>query len=357
MNRAWKKLFSRMTHEFNTIDISAKTFVRFFGIAALIALLYVLREVVTVLLFAVVLASAMEPMIRWFQSHRVPRILATVMIFLAVIGALSFAVYLLVPLVAEDLQGLTLTYPVFERQVLRELEGIGNIPFFDFIRENARNLISEPSGYLSRVSGGVISLTSNFFGGILSFVILVVVSFYLAAREKGIEDFIRLIVPLEHEAYALDLWQRSQKKMGAWLRAQLLLAALIGALIYFGLTMLQVKYAIVFAFLAAVLELVPVIGPVIAAAPATFVAFLQSPFLALMVILLFVVVQQLESHLIVPIVMRSAIGISPLVVVIALVVGANLAGIMGLLLAVPVASVVVELLHDFDARKRARSRS
>lgn len=340
------------THINSRWDISNSTILRVFVAVVLFFLLYQLRDVIVLVLFSVVLASAMEPAIRWFQNHRVPRILAALIIFVAALAVVAFAVYLVVPLLAEDFAGFTLSYPGFERQVLRGFENIGNIPFVDFIRENARNLLSQPQQYIAGFSGGVFSFTTDFFGGIFSFVIVVVISFYLAARDKGIEDFIQLVVPLRYEAYALDLWARSQKKMGQWLRGQLLLGALVGALIYLGLTLLQIKYALVFAFITAILELVPIVGPILAAIPATLIAFIQSPFLALMVIILYVVVQQLESHLIVPIVMKSTIGISPIIVIISLLVGAKLAGIFGLLLAVPVASVVVELVNDLDKKKR-----
>lgn len=333
-------------------EVSTWTIVRFFGAIIVLFLLYVLRDLIAILLFSVVLASAMEPAIRWFQRRRIPRILGTLIIFVAALGILAFAVYLLIPLLAEDFQGFTLTYPVFERQVLRGFENVADLPFIDFIRENTRNLLSQPQQYISSFSGGVLSFTSDFFGGVFSVVIIVVVSFYLAAREQGIEDFIRLVVPLRYEPYVMDLWTRSQRKMGQWLRGQLLLGALVGALIYLGLTLLQIKYALVFAFITAILELVPIVGPILAAVPAVMIAFLQSPFLALMVIILYLVVQQLESHLIVPLVMRSTIGISPIVVIVALLVGAKLAGIMGLLLAVPIAAVGVELLNDFDRKKR-----
>src|SRR3989344_161775 len=341
-----------MPKESQLLDISTWTFVRFFAIVIGLLFCYLLRDILFVLLFAGVLASALEPAIRWFQTYRVPRILATVIIFLAVLGVLFLAIYLLLPLLANDLQGFSLSYSVFERQILSQLGAGGSIPLIDFIRENARGLLEQPSEYISKISGGVFAFTATFFGGIFSFIILVVVSFYLAVQEKGIEDFIRLVAPLKYESYAVDLWLRSQRKMGQWLRAQLILGALIGALIYLGLTLLGVQYALVFAFLAAILELIPVVGPVLAAAPAVVIAFLQSPFIALLVIILFVVVQQLESHLVVPVVMHRAIGISPIVVVVALLICAKIAGVFGLLLAVPIASIVVEFLNDFDRKKR-----
>ncbi|MBI2097110.1 MAG: AI-2E family transporter [Candidatus Sungbacteria bacterium] len=342
-----------MASERQLTEISTWTIIRVFAAALGIFLAYHLREILAVLLFAIVLASAMEPTIRWFQERKIPRILSTLIIFLSAFGVIFLAVYLLIPLLAADLEGFNLSYSVFERQILGELGSIGGVPFIDFIRENARGILLEPSQYISSISGGVFAFTSTFFGGVFSFVILVVVSFYLAAQEKGIEGFIRLVTPLKYESYAVDLWLRSQRKMGQWLRAQLLLGALIGAVIYVGLTLLDIKYALVFAFLAGILELVPVVGPILSAAPPTLVAFLQSPFLALMVIILFVVVQQLESHVVVPVIMRQTIGIPPIVVIIALLVGAKLAGVLGLLLAVPIAAVIVELVNDFDRRKRA----
>ena len=183
-------------------------------------------------------------------------------------------------------------------------------------------------------------------------VILIVVSFYLATQENGIENFLRLVTPLEYEEYMIDLWTRSQKKMGHWLRAQLLLGVLIGILVFIALTFLGIKYALLLAFVAAVFELIPVIGPIMAAAPAAFTAFLQDPILAVIVVLVYFVVQQMESHLIVPVGMRKTVGLNPLVVVVALLVGAKLGGILGLFLAVPVAAVLVEFVVDIDRRKR-----
>ena len=338
--------------KFNDLEPSTRIILKIVLVVLILAFLWFVREIIVLILLAVVLASAMEPAIRWFQNYRIPRILGAVVIFLAVIGLFFLAIYLLIPLLAEDLSGFSLTYSVFERQILGELSAGGSLPILDFLRENARGLLEQPSQYISKVSGGVFAFTATFFGGLFSFIILIVVSFYLAVQEKGIEDFIRLVTPIQHEAYAVDLWSRAQKKMGQWFRGQLLLGALIGAVIYVGLTLLNVKYALVFAFLAAILEIVPVVGPILAAAPPVIVAFLQSPFVALMVIILFVVVQQLESHVVVPIVMHRTVGISPIVVVIALIVGAQIAGVFGLLLAVPVASVVVEFLNDFDRKKR-----
>ena len=151
----------------------------------------------------------------------------------------------------------------------------------------------------------------------------------------------------------MDLWERSQKKLGKWLRTQMLLGAIVGLLIFFGLTILGIPHAFFFALIAAIFEIIPVVGPILAAVPAVAAAFLVSPVSSISVVALYVIVQQTESHIIVPVVMRRTIGLSPLVVVLALLAGAKLGGIFGILLAVPLTAISAELLNDWDKKKRA----
>src|SRR3989338_5423486 len=148
--------------ERSTIEFSTWTIARFLALVLAVVFAYLLRDILLVFLFAVVLASAMEPVIRWFQDRKLPRLLATIVIFLCVFGVFFLAIYLLIPALANDLQGFTLNYPVFERQIFGV---VSNIPFLDFIRENARELLTEPSQYISSVSGGGLTFTPRFFGG------------------------------------------------------------------------------------------------------------------------------------------------------------------------------------------------
>ena len=132
----------------------------------------------------------------------------------------------------------------------------------------------------------------------------------------------------------------------------MLLGAIVGVLIFFSLTFIGMENALLFAVLAGFLEIIPVAGPILAAIPAVLIAFLQEPTYALLVIGLYIAVQQIESNVIVPVVMRQAVGLSPLVVLIALAVGAQLGGIIGIILAVPVTVIIAELISDWDKKKR-----
>lgn len=185
----------------------------------------------------------------------------------------------------------------------------------------------------------------------MSFIAIVVISFYLAVMKRGIEGFIESVVPTRHEAYVMDLWRRSEAKVGRWIQGQMLLALIVGLTVYIGLALMGIKFALLMGMLAMIFEIVPIVGPVLAAIPAIILAFLQDPAMGLWVVLFYVAVQQLENHLLVPVVLGKTTGLNPVVVIMALLVGNQLAGISGMLLSVPLATIIVEILEDLAKHK------
>lgn len=333
-------------------DLTYLMLLRVIVAGLVVVALFYLRDIVAALLFAVVIASAIEPGVRRLKSYRIPRILAVLIIYLAVIGLLAGIIYLIVPAVVDEFGAFLDSFPRYQRILLQELRSFQDLPFYSLFSSGAESAILNPPFDLRSSGGSAIDFIFTVFGGIISGVVLIVVSFYLASQEEGIEKFLRLVTPLKQEEYVIDLWSRSRAKIGQWLRGQLLLGAIIGVLVFLALTLLGIRYALILALLAAVFEIIPVIGPILAAAPAVFFAFLTSPLLGLVVAVVYVVIQQTESHLLVPLVTGKAVGLNPLVVVIALLVGAKLGGILGMFLAVPLAAVAVELITDIDKRKR-----
>ncbi|MEK7084944.1 MAG: AI-2E family transporter, partial [Patescibacteria group bacterium] len=219
--------------------------------------------------------------------------------------------------------------------------------FTDLFQDN----IPEVGATLNQAASGFFRAASAIFGGALSFILIIVISFYLSVQEHGIENFLRVVTPKEYEGYVLDVWSRSRRKIGLWLQGQLLLGILVGVLVFMGLTILGVKYALLLGILSAMFEIIPVFGPIMAAIPAITVAALQSPSLGLWVLIFYVIVQQFENHLIYPLVVRKTVGVPPLMVVLSLLVGGTLAGFFGLLLAVPVAAALVEIANDIARKK------
>ncbi len=333
-------------------EINYASLIRIVVVGLVLVALFYLREILVALLFAVVVASAIEPGVRWLARYRVPRILAVLVIYLVALGVLAGAIYLIVPALAEEFNAFLDSFPRYQRLLLQELRAFRELPFYSLFSENAESVILNPPFDLRAAGGSALNLIFGLFGGIVSGIILIVVSFYLASQERGVEYFLRLVTPLAHEEYVIDLWSRSQAKIGQWLRGQLLLGLIIGLVVYAALLLLGIRYALILALLAAVFELIPIIGPILAAAPAVFFGFLISPLQGLIVALVYTLIQQAESHLLVPLLMRRTVGLNPLVVIISLLAGAKLGGILGMFLAVPIAAIVVELVTDHDRKKR-----
>lgn len=338
--------------EIQHLHITTGTILRFLGILLLLAMIYMVGDIVMALIFAVIIASGVEPGIEWLKQRRIPRILAVIIIYLGIAALFFFGIYLVVPLLLNEFRDISQTLPALQQQLLDFLEG-ANLPFIPFFGEDPAEILRAPLEYLQNLSQGVFTFASAIFGGIFSFILIVVFSFYLLAQEKGIENFLRLVIPVDYEPYVIDLWHRSQRKLGQWFRAQLLLGAIVGVLIFFGLTFLGVRHAFIFAVLAAAFEIIPIAGPILAAVPAVLIAFISSALLGFLTIGLYVVVQQVESNVIVPVIMRKTIGLSPLIVVLSLLVGAKIGGIFGILIAVPLAAILTELVNDWDKKKRS----
>ena len=335
-----------------SLDITYQSLVRVVVVVAVVAAAYYLRQILAVLLFAVVIASGIEPGVKLLKRYRVPRLVAVLLIYLVTIGAVIGVIYLILPSLVDEVSSFLDSFPRYQRVLLEQVRSLQGLPFYSAFSQNAESIILNPPLDITSVGGGTLALAASLFGGAASAIILIVVSFYLASQEKGIERFLRLVTPLRNEEYVIDLWTRSQTKIGQWLRGQLLLGAIVGFLVFLALTILGIRFALMLGILAAIFELVPIIGPILAAVPAVFFGFLVSPLLGLTVAIVFTLIQQTESHLLVPIVMHKAIGLNPLVIIISLLVGAKLGGILGMFLAVPMSAIIVEFLMDTDRKKR-----
>lgn len=335
-----------------SVDITYRSLARVVVVGFIVAAFSYLSQIVSALLFAVVIASGIEPAVRWLARWRVPRVLAVLLIYFAALALLAGAIWLVVPALIDEFSAFLDDFPRYQRILVTELRGLRDLPFFSQFSEGAEQVILNPPFDLRAAGSGALDLIVSIFGGAVSAVILFVVSFYLASQEDGIEQFLRMVTPLRNETYVIGLWERSRAKIGQWLRGQALLGILVGILVFLALTLLGIRYALSLALLAAVFELIPVIGPILAALPAVFLGFLSSPLTGVIVAVTYTAIQQLESHVFVPLLMRRVVGLNPLVVVIALLVGAKLGGILGLFLAVPLAAVIVEFVADIDKQRR-----
>lgn len=343
------------------INITLGTIFKAFFAIFLVYVLFVLRDLILVLITSVILASGIEPFTRWFTKRRVPRALAVLTIYLSILVFVTAIFYVFAPPFVNDLKSFATSFPKYLVSVNESGAG-DSMPVLNQIIERFNNLekselIATISGNSANTTAGFVSTVSIVFGGIFSTILIFILSFYLAVQENGITGLIRIVTPLRHEKYVIDLWARSQKKIGLWVQGQLLLSVIVGVLTFLGLSIFGVQNALMLAVIAGVLELIPLFGPFIAGIPAVILAFLQGGMsLALFIVGLYVIVQQFESQLIHPLVVRKIVGIPALIAILALIIGAQIAGFLGILIAVPVAAVLMEYIDDVEKQKTLASK-
>lgn len=341
----------------STISITTGTIVKTLVILAGAWLLFYLRDLVLIVLTAVVIASAMEPAVRAFMRYKMPRILAVIMLYVVVLGAIAGLIYVFVPQVLNEVSGFATEVPNYLNNLNRfgaynQYAAIFGLPSPESVSPGEIVAQAQQSFNLSSIFGNTFGAVASLFGGIFSFVLILVLSFYFTMSQTGVDDFLSVITPRKYRTYVLDLWDRSRHKIGLWMQGQVLLGVIIGVLVYLGLTILGVKHALLLAILAAMFELIPVFGPTLAAVPAVLIGFADGGLtIGLLVIALYVILQQFENHLIYPLVVTKVVGVPPLLVILGLIVGAKLAGFLGILISVPVVATLQELVHDLSTRK------
>jgi len=331
-----------------TINISTSTILRAIVILLALVFLYLIRDILMIVFVAVIIAAAINGPVSWLQKNKVPRLLGVIFIYLLLLLVIGLIVTLIFPPLANEIKQLAVHFPGIVEKIGLSIQQWWQ----DYnLGTNLQTFLDQISNRLSQAASSVFATTVNLFGGLFSAVVILVISFYLSVQEKGAKRFLVSLTPGEHQSYLADLIDRIENKIGGWLRGQLILMLIVGLLVFIGLSVLGIKYALVLAVIAALFEIVPFIGPILAASPAVILAFFQSSFLALLVIILYIVVQQLQNYLIVPQVMKRTVGLNPVVIIIVLLVGGKLAGLLGVVLAVPAAAAIAEFLKDLQKKK------
>ncbi len=345
-------------HKNQALSISTGSIFRFFIIAILFFAIYQLREIVLVVLTSIVLASFVNIASNRLARRKWNRIFSVIMIYFVSVAIFAGLFYVFIPVLINEVSGFSgLALDYFPKSsVLNTLQGgtiSGAQDVVSNISHNAAlsNIITSIKSLISGLSGGFIGTLGTAFGGFINLVLIIVISFYFSIQEGGIESFLRIIIPIQHEDYAIDLWHRTERKIALWVRGQLLLGLLVGVLTYLGLSILGVRYALMLSITASIFELIP-FGFTLAAVPGIIFAYIDGGVtLALMTAGFYLIVHQFESYLLQPLIVKKVIGISPLVVILSLLIGFQLAGFWGVMLAIPVAVALLEFTDDLEKKK------
>jgi predicted PurR-regulated permease PerM len=325
------------------LDISLSLIFKILGIIAALIFLYLVRDILLILFIAFIVASAITPWVDSLEGKKIPRVISVLAIYLILFGLIVAIFMLIVPPITLQLGQLANNLPRYYNEVSRWLADVNSS---SQIVASLQSILQRWTEGLTGGAAGLFAVLGSFVGMVFGGLLALVITFYITLQKDSVKKFIQSISAVKYQPYAIQLTRRIQDKMGAWLTGQLILSLVVGLMVYVAMAIMGVKYALVLGVFAGITEVVPYIGPWVGAVPAVFLAFLQSPILGLITAIIFVFIQQLENSLIVPLVMKKAVGLNPIITIVAIAIGGQLAGVAGAIIAIPLAVVINIVLKD-----------
>jgi predicted PurR-regulated permease PerM len=327
-------------------DISLKSILKILAVLAGLWLAYALRDVIVLLVVVFIIVIALEPFVHKLSEQGIPRALSIIVLYLAIISLLSIILYFLIPPIANQLKELTFNFPYYQDKISQiDLGGATS---------TISKILDDLSSKLSSVTGNIITGIVSVFGGVVSTVTVLVLTYYFLVDKQGVAKMTLKLIPKNQQGKFVETINKVSVKLSDWIQGQLVLMLVVGVVDWIALSIIGIPYALVLGVLSGLLEIVPVIGPVVAAVFAVFIALVASAALwkIIAVVVVYIIVQQLENHILVPKIMQKAVGLSPIVVIIAILIGSKLLGVGGALLAVPIAAGLQVLIEEYSVGRK-----
>jgi len=289
-----------------------------------------LAEPLAVLVLGLTLASALAPAVR-LLSRWLPRAVSILVVYLSIPLLLALVFYFTIPPLIQQIQSVSTSIPNIVGTIQPLLNRLGDL--------SSGNLINELTSNLSQFVSSLVSVPVMIARGLVDLVAIIFISIYALIEAPAMRRFVLSLVPPGGEERLAEVLRDMIWEMGGYLRGAFLDGVIIGLSTYVGLLLLGVDFPLVLSLFAGVMEIVPAVGPILAAIPILLVALLQSPTLALFSLIFMLGIHQFEGNIVFPNVMRSQTSISPLLVLVALLGGYAIGGLLGALTAIPVVAV------------------
>lgn len=303
-----------------------------------------LRGVFIVLFTAILVAAAVSPPARFLARYHVPRAITILLIYILAVAVLAGVIALIVPVVVSEVDNLRASLPTYFNEIQQLVNRVSPDQATKFSGQGALNQLSTR---LSDVAGTLTDIVFSLVSGSISLVLILVMAFFMAVDENFAKSVITRFVPPEQQPQVQRIMGRIGTRMGQWARAQMLLALFFGVVFGIGLRIIGIDYAVTLGVIGGVLEIIPYVGGFTTVVLASLIALAQHPVLVIPVVIWYTVVVEIEGHVVAPKLMDRVLGIHPLVIIIALFLGGESLGILGALLAVPLAIVFDVLLAEF----------
>lgn len=317
------------------IEISPRTIFFILILLAGLWLVFFIRDILFLLFISFILMSAMRPLVDRLERYKIHRAIGTLLVYGVVLGGLTAIFAGAIPSLVNQSTRLLQELPTYVLRVA---------PSWNI---DTREITQQ----LSPIGENLVKVTVGIFSNIVSTITVLVFTFYFLLERRHLEQFLVDTLGQETGKRTADIVRLVEKSLGSWLLGELTLMGCVGLLSYLGLSLLRIDFVLPLAILAGLLEIVPMIGPIVAAVPAVLVALTVSPFLALATVALYFVVQQVENNIFVPIIMKRAVDLPPVITILSLMVGGRLAGITGAVLAIPTVVMLRVVLTELLSKK------
>ena len=327
------------------------------GTAILVALLWAARDALLLVYVSALIAMGLSPLVKWIErprrkgaARRLPRWLAILAIYAVLVAVVVFVGLLVIPPLVSQGSSLWAKLPTEFNRFQTYLISHKLMTHRVTLEEAVQNA---PSGTGGNAVGTVLVAISSLIGGIFGLITILILTFYLLIEAGAMFEYLARFLPRGRRADVATAARTGVSKVSAWLRAQFILAGVMGTFSAIGLGLMGVPYFYVIALVAAIGETIPIVGPVIGGVTAVAVAITVSPKLALMVGAYFLVLHQLEANVLVPKIMERSVGVSPVAVLVALLIGGALMGLPGAILAIPTAALLSVIVEEIAAERDA----
>lgn len=333
------------------VDIGVKLMLRALALVGVIWLLYHLQGVILAVFLAVITSIAFEPAILRIRRKGVSKTVAVIIVYAIVFVGGVGLLALFIPLLFQEFQSFARAWPQYSLDLSRSLSGIQDY-FAEFgITLDQETVQNSLTLKLSDGFSNAFSFTVNLLQGIVHIVGFFFLALYLSLNDKGLEQLALIVTPDKYHKHALSIAKKIRLRISQWLYGQLILIVLAFIIYYIGLSLLGIPYALAIAIFGALMEILPYIGPILAGIPAVLIGLLVSPVLGASALAFYVVAHQIEAHALAPQVMKRSAELNPIAFILAVLIGFELAGPIGIILSVPGAMILSVFLEDLIQNK------
>jgi len=311
-------------------------------------IVYLLRNIISLVVLSLIISTILNPIIEIFEKKKINRIGATVIVYFFLLLVCGLFVYIIVPPMISEIRVFSSSFTQYFNQIPGFLSDLG----LDSIKD-ITSLSSSLNESLVKVSSNILNVFASLFGSIFAGITVFILALFMSMEEKEIFKGIELVCPREFEKEVLERWERSQDHVVMWFGSRVLACICVAIMVFLLCVFLRIKFALSLALLAGLLNIIPMVGPIISGLVIALFALAVSVPKLILAVIFFIIIQQIESNVITPILTKKMTGLPNVLVFLSILVGGSLGGIIGAVLAIPLAGILFDGLRDYFKKRKS----